>query len=389
MKTVFKLALSLFAASCLTMPTYAELQLRALTLPEMGKIAQFTLTEQGELIVINQRGELWQTTPSRKLAEHLSPQISPSAAYGRIAAADAQGHFLLWTPEKTYHSDIPLAQHATLLPLAFATIAVSHQPDGYRLVRIETHGNRATVVARSDDEVLPDARPRQVNFDHADHRQGHIAVLAKPDAHTYQHGVLGDAIEARELQYLERHTLKPLASGLSVKGLVFEANQTEILNAQTPKLIAVMSGQGEGGRAVLIGQSQGKLQIEAQSEPLANHRWQSPFSFNHTLYSVQMPHLIGRLVKYQHISNTLHETVLETGLSNHAYGEYETNLATATEHFAIIPSRDYRQLFALDKQGKLTALTPTLPTTVHQTKSSANKAYLLLSDGSMWVAETK
>lgn len=368
----------------------AQVQLSPLPLDSLGKVAQFELTEQGEVVVINQQGELWQTKDQpRKLADNLSTHIAPTARYGRIAAADKHGHFFLWQADKSYTSNIKLAPNATMEALAFATIAVSQQKDGYKLVRIETENNTAKIVASSDDNVLPDARPKQINFEHADHRQGHIAVLAKPDNHTYLHGVLGDDIEAQEIQYLERHTLKPLAESLSVKGLVFEANQLEILNGKQPKLVSVMSGNGDGGRAVLVGLSQGKLQIDSQSEPLPSNRWQSPFSFAEKLYAVQMPHLVGKLVEYHPKEQKLLEKALTDGLSNHAYGEYETNLAATTKTFALIPQRNYREVAVLDTKGKVTLLEQRLPAAIQKTKASADKVYLLLENGQIWLAQEK
>lgn len=375
-------------AALLSPSLLAQVQLSPLPLGNVGNIAQFDLTEQGEMVVINQQGELWQVAEKpHKLANNLSTQIAPTARYGRIAAADKQGHFFLWQADKSYTSNIALAPNATMEALAFATIAVSKQKDGYKLVRIETENNSVHVVATSDDYVLPDARPKQINFEHNDHRQGHIAVLAKPDNQTYQHAVLGDDLEAQEIQYLERHTLKPLAKSLSVKGLIFEANQLEFFNGAQPKLVSVMSGNGDGGRAVLVGLSQGKLQIEAQSEPLPSNRWQSPFSFGEKLYAVQMPHLVGKLVEYNPQGQRLIEKELTDGLSNHAYGEYETNLAAVTNTFALIPQRNYREVAILDTKGKVTKLEQTLPAAIQKTKASTDKVYLLLENGQIWLAQ--
>lgn len=383
-----KQALLLF--TLFSSPLLAHIQLSPLPLEKIGKAAQFALSEQGELVIINQKGELWKKGDTQPLAQHLSPQIAPSVGYQRIAAADKQNKFFLWTAEKSYTSDIVLAENATMETLAFATIAVAKQNNTHKLVRIETQGDKALITAESRDEVLPDARPLQINFESTEKTQGHIAILAKPDRSTYQHGVLGDDLEAAEIQYLERHSLQPLATSLSAKGLVFEANQLATFQQQGKnKLISVMSGDGEGGRTVLIESQNGKLSISAQSEPLPNHRWQSPFVFNQTLYAVQMPHLIGRLVSYHQQGEKLQEKSLESGLSNHAYGEYETNLAAVTQHFAIIPQQGYRNVAVIDNTGKLEKLSTTLPAAIIKTQSSSDKAYLLLENGEIWVAEKR
>lgn len=385
MRKITYLALSILAT-----PLFAAIQLSPLPLEKIGKVVQFTLTEQGEIVAVNQKGELWRENSMQALAKNISTKISPLARYNRIAAADKQGNFFLWTPEKSYTSTIPLAENARMESLALATIAVSKQAGHYKLVRIETQGAQTNITAISESEVLPDARPLQVYFEGEDQQQGHIAVLAKPDSSTYQHGVLGDDIEATEIQFLERHSLRPLAESLTVKGLVFEANQFSTLTEnRKSSLVSVLSGNGEGGRTVLIEPQNGKLQIKAESEPLPNYRWQSPFVFNQKLYSVQMPHLVGRLVEYHLKGAKLENITIGSGLSNHIYGEHETNLAASTNEFALIPQRDYRSVAVLNKLGKLEKLPTILPSTIRQTQSSSDKIYLLLENGEIWVADNK
>lgn len=382
MKKALLLGLGL-VSNCL----FAQIQLSPLPLDKIGKVAQFDISENGEAVVINRQGELWQLNPPQKIANDLSTLTAPHARYGRIVAVDKKGNFFLWTAEKSYSSDIPISPNSGFQALAFATIAVAKQQGEARLVRIETSDNTAHITATSDSPVLPDAHPLQVNFESPQHNQGHIAVLAKPDRDTYQHAVLGDEYEAKEIQYLERHTLKPLAESLSVNGLVFEANRLAILNGTQPKLITVMSGNGDGARTVLVDLSHGKLQISAQSEPLPSNRWQSPFSFADKLYAVQMPHLRGLLVEYTPNNGVLREKILAEELSNHAYGDTETNLSVSTEHFTLIPQKGYRSVAILDKQGLLEKLPITLPAPISKTRASQHKAYLLLENGQIWVAE--
>lgn len=386
MKKSILLILSLFSASL-----FANVRLSPLPLPQIGKVSQFDLSEQGELVVINQQKQLWRVTQqAQKLADGVSTEIEPKAQYQRIALEDQNGHFMLWTADKIYTSNIPLAPKATMTALNFATIAVTKQNGQFKLARIETQGNQATITATAETEVLPDAHPLQIDFDAETPNQGHIAVLAKPDDFAYQHGVLGDDVEAGEIQFLERHTLKPLAEKLTQQGRVFEANRLATLteNGKT-KLISVISGDGNGASIVVIGVKDGKLSIEAESEPLPTNRWQSPFSFNHKLYAIQMPHLKGNLVEYSLKGNLLTERFITSGLSNHRYGDYETNLVATTETFALIPKAGYQQVVVLDKAGNIAELPTTLPAEIKQTKAYANKAYLLLKNGEIWVAEEK
>lgn len=386
MKKSIPLILSLFSASL-----FAEVQLSPLPLPQIGKVSQFDLSEQGELIFINHQNELWKmANQAQKLADGVSTEIEPKAQYQRIALADQNGHFMLWTVDKVYTSTIPLAPKATMTALNFATIAVTKQNGQFKLARIETQGNQATIIATAETEVLPDAHPLQLDFDAETPNQGHIAVLAKPDDTTYQHGVLGDDVEAGEIQFLERHTLKPLAEKLTQQGRVFEANRLATLteNGKT-KLISVISGDGNGASTVVIDVKDGKLSIEAESEPLPTNRWQSPFSFNHKLYAIQMPHLKGNLVEYSLKGSQLAERFITSGLSNHRYGDYETNLVVTTDTFALIPKAGYQQVVVLDKAGNIAELPTALPAEIKQTKAYANKAYLFLKNGEIWVAEEK
>lgn len=57
--------------------------------------------------------------------------------------------------------------------------------------------------------MLPDAEPVLVDLD-GQHIGEHLAVLASPDSARYVHGVLGDAIEATRVLWLDRGNLRVL-----------------------------------------------------------------------------------------------------------------------------------------------------------------------------------
>lgn len=369
-------------------PAFAHYQLQQLPLAKIGKVAQFTLDEHQQLLAINQQGELWQVHNQHCIINGLSTHISPVANYGKIAVADRQQQFLLLEKNTAYRSNIRLSPWAGMVMLPFATIAVQDEHGIARLVRIEKSTDRKqadlNITARFATPVLADSQPIQINFQ-GDNQQGHIAVLARPDSQTYQHGVLGDAIEAGELHYLERHTLRPLATPLSVKGAVFEANRMEILpTSQGNRLISVLAGNGEGAKTIVVGERNQQLEIQASSPALPSNRWQSPFVFNAQLFAVQMPHLIGRLVQFQQLGMQLNAQTLEEGLSNHAIGEYETNLTASTQHFAVIPNKGYQSVRILDQQGNLHAIQTSLPARIHKMLASPDTAYLLLQNGEIW-----
>ncbi|MDO4430404.1 MAG: hypothetical protein Q4B95_03780 [Lonepinella koalarum] len=384
MKAFFYSLVLLFSSS-----VFAEIQLKPLPLGNIGEVEQITLDDKQQLLMLNKKGELWKMGDKLPLLKEISPQIAPQSRYGKIAAMDKNGHFLLWENGKEYRSNVVISPYSGMVILPFAVIAVQRENGKNRLVRLELNGSAVKLAAVSETEVLPDTQPLQIHF-HGENSQGHIAVLAKPDTHTYQHGVLGDEIEAAELQFLERHNLQPLATTLSQPDLAFEANRLAILpTLKGNKIIAVMSGDGEGAKAVLVTEKAGKLVVEAQSQPLQSNRWQSPFVFNGKLYAVQMPHLAGRLVEYEIKGSELIENHLANGLSNHQIGRRETDLTAVSAGFAVIPQIGYRQVAVLNSQGKLTALSTQLPANIVKTLASDNIAYLLLANGEIWQVKSE
>lgn len=348
----------------------------------MGKALAMTL-DNDTLLIVNDKGELWRTGDTAPFAQNVLANITPVAGFGKVAWADTDGNFTLWQNGEIITSNIRLSPHSALLMLPLATIAVQDDNGTARLVRLEVQDNAVQVVAHFSP-VLPDARPIQLNFT-GDNTQGHIAVLSHPDSTTYQHGVLGDKVEAGQLQFLERHTLTPLATPLSVRGLVFEANQPEILPHKDGNyLISTMAGGGAGARTVVVSQVKDSLAIVSQSKPLPANRWQSPFVFNRQLYAVHMPHLVGDLVQYTFNGDTLKPSVLGGAYSNHIIGAYETNLVASTDTFAVLPSIRHNNVSVLRPSGKLTPLTQPLPAHVVQALADDNTVYLLLANGEIW-----
>lgn len=368
----------------------AEIAVQPVFLEKQGEIVQLAVDDQQQLLMINKKGDLWKLGDEQPILSGLSPYIQPQAGYGKTAVADNKGRFLLLENGRLYSSDILLSPNSGMVILPFAVIAVANEKGESRLVRIETDAQKAKVVVYSAMPVLSDARPVQVNFN-GDNRQGHIAVLAQPDNITYRHGVLGDDVEAAELQFLERHNLQPLATALSQQGAVFEANSLAVFPTEKGnKIVTLMSGNGEGAKTVMVGVQNNKLVIERQTQALNQNRWQSPFVFNGKLYAVQMPHLVGRLVEYEFNGTDVKEKIIADGLSNHQIGSRETDLTAVTAEFAVIPQMGYRTLSLLNKQGKLTALSTQLPAKIVKTVATDKNAYLLLHNGEVWsVGEEK
>lgn len=352
-----------------------------LTPTPQANIRQFDINEQGVLSVILQTGELWQKDANwQKLGQDFSPNIAPVSKYGKIALADQNARLVLFIDGKLTNTDIVLANDAQMLALPFAMIATIRHNNNTHLARINHQGKIEAV--RDDFTVLPDGTSLQIDLQNQQDG-GHIAVLAKPDHHTYQHGVLGDDIEAGEIRYLERHTLQDLLSPLALDGQVFEANRlTAWQHHGQNYLISTPAGNGVGASTAMIGEQDGKLTIKAQSAPLPSHRWQSPFVLADSLYAVQMPHLRRQLVRYDWQDDKLIATTLADGISNHKIGDRNTDLSAKTTKYAALPTADYQGLVVLSDNH----ITPIyhFNQPIRQIKSYQNDFYVLLDDGTLW-----
>lgn len=343
-----------------------------------AKIAQIAVDERGTLVTLNHAGEL--RRGEVLLGQDFATEVTPVAQFGRIALADNQQHLAILDDKALWRSEIKISRHAPLLALPLATIAVVREGDKHHIARIEPVDGALKIVAiRRDFEVLPDAVVVQTALDGSSDR-GHLLVLGQPDTDTYQHGVLGDAIEAKALYYLERHHLENLAQPLVLEeGLVFEANAVQPFAKRFG--VTTVSGKGNGARVVLIGQVNDKLEILKQSEALPMNRWQAPFLWNDELYAVRMPHLVGELVHYDR--ETLHYQSLGEGYSNHKIHDHNTNLAAIRPEFALIPHKGYKTLRLIqENQNKIIELPQVVQQLIPHPQSAL--AWALLADGSVW-----
>ncbi|XXQ67279.1 hypothetical protein ACKLNO_06410 [Neisseriaceae bacterium B1] len=212
--------------------------------------------------------------------------------------------------------------------------------------------------------------------------ENRVLFLGDPDDNTYPHGVLGDTIEAKTLYTLNAQTLKSAAKPFRLpENLVFENNTVTLWG---DKVVVVISGGGAGARVAVLALADGHWQIVAESAPLPNNRWQSPFVFQNQLYAVQMPHLRGRLVRYEMQGKHLIEQELGDGFSNHEIGSRETQIAAILPDYALIPQMDLRHVVALDGSGSLKRLAPELPAKIVRSAVQNRTAYFLLADGSVW-----
>lgn len=345
-------------------------------------IKQFAVLNN-DLFIVNDKGELINVNNQEQLVHDISTEHPIAVDYDRIAAVDKNGNFILWTSQKIYQSTIKISKHSQFVILPHGILAVSQQNNDYRLVRIETNGTGVKVTAISPMAVLPDARPVVVNFFDRDNI-GHIAILTHPDTTTYPHAVLGDNMEAKQLNYLDRHTLQPLVAPLTVEGLVFEENKVNVLNTQPKQLVSVLSGNGQGARVVIVKLENQALKIAAQSTPLPHNRWQDVFTQDDKLFAVHMPHLKKELVHYQIDNDNIQHHLIGNNVSTHQIGSYDTNLVGITSQFMVLPQAEYHALAWVDKEQTLHFFNHVFSSRIIQIKSTDTIIYVLLNDGTLW-----
>lgn len=350
-------------------------------------IAKAIAAMDTSLLVINQNNELWELSQDKvatKLADKVSSIMARYASHPHISLVDIDGNFMHIQDGKVYRSAIKLMPNAGLRQVfkpTFAMLAVIDDKGVPRLARIELVDDKLTITAKVDTPVLPDAQPI---FAKVGYNEG-VAILASPDNTTYRHGVLGDTWEAKELLWLDVQTLKPLAKPLQLHNQVFEHNRLEnLLKNHQGYLATAIAGGNQGASTVLIDNVDGALKIIAQSEPLPVNRWQSPFVVQHELYAVQMPHLIGKLVRYDWQGDKLVENELGFGYSNHKMGSYETNLAVNVNNNVVLPMEGYQKLSVIFEDGNITPLGIDLPSPVIKGVSGQNAAFYLLQNGQVW-----
>lgn len=341
--------------------------------PSDEPIGQLHAGGPSGLLATGTSGRLWALSlkgqAPRLVAEGIDAATPVATGHGRIAARTADGR--LWVWEETgsggrAHTSPPsrstsLSVHAGLLILPLAVLAVvtararPADPLGHRLARFEPDtGGAWREVARSTDAVLPDARPVQVDVDGRGDG-GHIAVLAGPDGSRYDHGVLGDAIEATRLLWLERHALDVLRELSLPAPHVFEdiAPRPVLLpGAQAGRgLLTVRSGP-DGGQLALVMADPARprgLQLAALGDTVGGyHRWLSPTTDGRHLAAVHTPHIGGVLHVYQSEGERLTRRRLHANVSTHRIGSRELDLAAWLRGLLVLPSQDGRQLRLLN-----------------------------------------
>jgi hypothetical protein len=374
----------------------------ALAVPE--RLAQLHLTANGELLAVSGGGRLWQLDGRtwRNRGEGLDPRAPLASGHGRIAGrAAAGGLWVLEAGRATLAAAPALLPYAGLHVLPLGVIAVAEGAGGRaHAVRLEPASAGAwRETARSRDAVLPDARPRQVDLDGplSAANDGHILILGGPDAERYRHGVLGDAIEATRVLYLERHGLESLRTLTLPAPHVLEDIAPRPIEWGGATGLLTMRAGPQGAQLAVIASDPARrdgLALAAVGEPIGvPNRWLAATTDGRRLLAVHTPHIGGVLHEYVRDGSVLRARRIREGYSTHSLGSRELDLAAWADGALVLPGQDRRTLHVLAIDGwsqrAVYALAqPVVATRAWRSGDRAGAVALLADGGVVWVAAT-
>lgn len=329
--------------------------LQTLDAPEA--LAQVCAGGPTGVLALARSGTLYALPPEggrgQRLADGLDHATPLAIGHGRIAARRVDG--ALWVSEggRTAASAArALAPLAGLLVLPLAVIGIEFDGLRHRVVRLEPQGTGPWGrVARSEIDVLPDARPLQADLDGAGDG-GQLVVLAGADAERYPHGVLGDAVEATRICLMDRHSLAVVRDLVLARPHVLEdiAPRRVTLGARDA-VLSVRSGP-QGAQLVLIDadpNSTESLRIAARGPVLGMaNRWLSPTTDGRHWLAVHTPHIGGVLHAYRLDGAHLHADRIRNDVSNHQIGSRQLDLAAWHAERMLIPDQGRQRLLLLD-----------------------------------------
>jgi hypothetical protein len=211
---------------------------------------------------------------------------------------------------------------------------------GHGWFRIVGDNNRLRLVATAGpsrrplpEGALPDGRIAEGRRDIA------RAWLADPTGR-YDHGVLGDAIEAGTV-VIERRDRRRETVTLSPDA-VFEDLQPRIANLGGDggdKIVVVKSYLKRGSALAVIGERDGRFAVIAETPPIgAPHRWLNPAGIADfdgdgatDIALVRMPHALGRLELWSWRNGNLEKAAEVADVANHFIGSRALRMSAVAD----------------------------------------------------------
>jgi len=204
-------------------------------------------------------------------------------------------------------------------------------------------------------DAVPDTRAIRGRRDIA------LAWLADP-TDRYQHGALGDGIEASALRVRLRDGTE-LRYTLADDS-VFEDLEPRLVDLDgdgRDEVLVVRSGPQAGAALAVFGVRDGRLVKLAEAAPIGRgNRWLNPVGVADLdgdgvpeIAVVLTPHIGGTLVVYHYTGSALVERARLSGFSNHVLGSLELGMAATLDANGnghpdlILPSADRRTLRAI------------------------------------------
>jgi hypothetical protein len=401
LRTVWRRRLLQGAAAAVAFPMIAPARAAPSSVALKAPEALTQLHAAARLLAVSAGGVLWRhaATGWERLGDGLDPAAPISQDHGRIVGRGRSGGLWVFSNGRVRESSAPLlAPHAGFAQLPFGVIAVARIDDRRgALVRLEEGTSGWTETARCAEPVLPDARPMQVDLDGspAQAGNGHIVVLGGPDGGRYAHGVLGDAVEATRLLYLERHDLSLLRALTIAAPHVLEDIAPRPLAWHGGTALLTMRAGPQGAQLVVVAADRSRrdaLRVAAAGEPIGTrNRWLAASTDGIRIAAVHTPHIGGVLHAYRADGEVLRAERVRDGASTHVLGSRELDLAVWAGGRLLVPSQDRRSLLRLDigsgwrETGSFALPAPVVAARGWSIDRTPG-AVLLLADGSVhWV----